>query len=80
MEILVQDLPGDTTEEQLREYLRPFGDINSLTLTNEGNNSRATATVDMPVSAAIGEVIVERIRQKPFNGHNLRAEVLLFFK
>ena len=80
MEILIRDLPGDASEQALREYLRPFGAITAVTMTNKGNSSRTTATVDMPVSTAVGEVICERIRHKPFKGHALRAELLLFFK
>jgi len=80
MEILIRDLPGDVTEEQLREYLNPFGDIDALTMTNTGNEERTSATVDMPISAAVAGAVCERIRQKPFDGHALRAEPLLFFK
>lgn len=80
MEILVRDLPGDVSEQELREYLAPFGDIDSISMSNEGNHQRTSATVEMPVSSAVGEVICERIRHRPFKGHALRAETLLFFR
>lgn len=80
MQILIRDLPGDVTEEQLREYLRPFGDVEALSMTNVGNKERTSATVDMPLSTAVCEMVCDRVRQKRFNGHALRAEVLLFFK
>jgi len=80
MEILIGELPGDVTEEQLREYLQPFGAIDALTMSNDGNESRTSATVDMPVSAAVAGMICEKIHKKSFDGHTPTAEVMLFFK
>jgi len=80
MEIVIRDLPGDVDEQALRDYLQPYGDIEALTVTNEGNHQRASATVDMPLSAAVAEAVCDRIRHNPFDGHSLRAEVILFFK
>jgi len=80
MEILIRDLPGDVSEQELCEYLTPFGDIDHISMTNAGNHQRTSATVEMPVSSAVGEVICERIRHRPLRGHALRAETLLFFK
>ena len=80
MKIVIRDLPGDVTEEALRDYLAHYGGADSITLTNAGNHQRATATVEMPVSAAVAETICDKIFHTPFNGHALHAEMLLFFK
>ena len=79
MKIMIRDLPGDVTEQALRDYLAPYGDIESVTLTNAGNDERASATVELPVSEAVAEAVCNKINQKHLDGHALRAEPLLFF-
>lgn len=79
MKIMIRDLPGDITEQALRDYLAPYGDIESVTVTNAGNDERASATVEMPLSKAVAEMVCEKIKHKHLDGHALRAEPLLFF-
>lgn len=79
MKIMIGNLPGDITEQALRDYLEPFGGADSIDITNAGNDERASAVIGVSYSAAVAEAICDKIYHHHLDGHQLRAEPLLFF-
>lgn len=79
MNILIRNLPGDITEQALRDYLAPYGGADSIDITNAGNEDRASATIGVSYSAAVAEAVCEKIRHNHLDGHELVAEPVLFF-
>ena len=73
MQIVIENLPHDVSEEGIREALKPFAPMARITLIKEGNLPTAVINMDMTHAGAVGLAV--RIDGHLYNGQRLRAWV-----
>jgi RNA recognition motif-containing protein len=75
MRIVIQNLPKDVSEEEIREALKPFAQVGAIKLIKEGS---APATLIEVESRELADVLVRRINGHFYKGQRLAAWVPLW--
>jgi hypothetical protein len=79
MQIVIQNLPQDVSEDEIREALRPFTSAENpvkIALIKEGG--KPTALIDMETSRVGAGALAARIDGHIYKGQRLHAWVPLF--
>ena len=80
MNVLIRNLPGNVTEEEVMEALKESGvPVEELTLTNEGDEELGTVIVSMDTSHAGANALAKMVNGKLWKGRRLEALVLQTF-
>jgi RNA recognition motif-containing protein len=71
--IYVGNLPFDTTEDDLRDLFRQYGEVSKVSLVNdrETGRSRGFGFVEMPLDQALEAI--DALDGHDFGGRNLRV-------
>jgi hypothetical protein len=72
MRIVIENLPQDVSEEQIREALSPLAQVGEIKLIREG---RAPSTVVDVDSRGMADALVRRINGHFYKGRELAAWV-----
>jgi len=75
MRVVIENLPNDVSEEEIREALRPFAEVGTLKLIKEGS---APATLIEVGSREQADALVRRINGHYYKGRRLAAWVPLW--
>ena len=73
MRIVIENLPHDVSEDEIRQALSPFAPAGTITLIKEGSMPSAVIAVDMTHTAAV--TLARRIDGHFYKGQRLRAWV-----
>lgn len=73
MRIVIGNLPDDVSEEGIRETLRAFAPVDSITLVREGGTP--SAVIEMEMTRGQAEALAQRIQGRMHQGRELRAWV-----
>ena len=76
MRIVIENLPHDVSEEEVREALSPFAPVGRIALVKEGNLPTAVIETDITHVEAIS--LAMRIDGHFYKGQRLRAWVPLW--
>ena len=80
MNVLIRNLPGNVSEEEVMEALKESGvPVEELTLTNEGNEELGTVIVSMNTSRAGANALAKMVNGKLWKGRRLEALVMQAF-
>ena len=80
MNVLIRNLPGNVSEEEVMEALKESGvPVEELTLTNEGNEELGTVIVSMNTSRAGANALAKMVNGKLWKGRRLEALVMQEF-
>ena len=76
MNILIRNLPRETTEEELYKLFEEFGDITScnIVMDEQTGKSKGFGFVDMPV-AAEGKLAIKRLNNLKLKEERLRVKI-----
>ena len=72
MRIVIENLPKDVSEEEVREALRPFAEVGTIKLIKEG--SAPTTLVEVE-SRELADALVRRINGHLYKGRKIAAWV-----
>ena len=75
MKIVVGNLPDDITEDAVREALRVYAPVESISLIT--GSGTPTAVIDLQITRAQAEDLAKRIQGRLRQGRQLRAWVPL---
>ena len=75
MRVVIENLPKDVSEEEIREALRPFAEVGTMKLIKEGS---APATLIEVESREQAHALVRRISGHYYKGRRLAAWVPLW--
>ncbi|MCC7486630.1 MAG: RNA-binding protein [Burkholderiales bacterium] len=75
MRIVIGNLPGDVTEEGIREALNAFAPVDAIRLVKESGTP--TAVIELEVPRPQAEALAKRIHGRLYKGRELRAWVPL---
>jgi hypothetical protein len=73
MRIVIGNLPDDVTEEGVREALKSFAPVDSITLVKE--SGAPSALIETKMTRAQAEALAKRIHGRMYQGRDLRAWV-----
>ncbi len=80
MNVLIGNLPGDTSDQEVLEILQGHGvPVTEVTLTNEGNPDVALAVVGLDTDHAGAEALVKMLHGRQWKGRTLRAQTTALF-
>ena len=80
MNVLIRNLPGDVSEEEVMEALKEAGvPVEDLTFTNEGNQELGTVIVSMDTSHAGATALAKMVNGKLWKDRRLEALVMQEF-
>ncbi len=80
MNVLIRNLPGDVSEEEVMEALKEAGvPVEGLTFTNEGNQELGTVIVSMDTSHAGATALAKMVNGKLWKDRRLEALVMQEF-
>ena len=80
MNVLISNLPGNVSEEEVREALKEIGaPVEELTFTNEGDQEQGTLIVSMDTSHAGANALAKMVNGKLWKGRRLEALVMQSF-
>ncbi|HHH40111.1 MAG TPA: RNA-binding protein [Sedimenticola sp.] len=80
MNVLISNLPGDTSEEEVLEILKEHGvPVTKVTLDNEGNRERAVAVVEMDTDHAGAKALANMVNGRFWKGRTLSAQPMAVF-
>ncbi len=80
MNVLIRNLPGDVSEEEVMEALKEAGvPVEELKFTNEGNEELGTVIVAMDTSHAGAAALAKMVNGKLWKGRRLEALVMQSF-
>ena len=71
MRIVIDNLPHDVSEDEIRQDLSPFAPVEKIALIKEG--SMPTAVIQMEMTRTQAEVLAMRIDGIIYKGQELRA-------
>ncbi len=75
MRIVVGNLPDEVSEEEIREALKAFAPVESITLMKE--SGAPSAVIEMEMSRPAADALAKRINGRLYKGRDLRAWVPL---
>lgn len=73
MRIVIENLPRDVSEDEIRQDLSPFAPVENIALIKEGN--MPTAVIEMEMTHAEAVALAMRIDGRFHKGRTLRAWV-----
>lgn len=76
MRIVIDNLPQDVTEDEIRKELSSFAPVEKIALIKEG--STPAAIIEMEMTREQAEVLASRIQGRIHKGRELRAFVPLW--
>jgi len=77
MNVVISNLPGDVSEEEVMESLKEAGvPVGELTFTNEGDPEQGTVIVSMDTSHAGANALAKMVNGKLWKGRRLEAQVM----
>ncbi len=80
MNVMISNLPGDVTEEEIEEILKEHGvPVSGLTLNNEGDADRVTAVVELDTDHAGAKALASMVNGKFWKGRTLSAQAMVVF-
>ncbi len=80
MNVIINQLPPDTSEEEIRQILSEHGvPVVSVKLTAEGNPDYQAAVVKLDTDHAGAQGLANALDGRVWRGHRLRARPLVFF-
>ena len=80
MNVLISNLPGDVTAENVEEILKEHGvPVRDVTLSKEGNPDDCDAVVDLDTDHAGANALAKMVDGKYWRGRTLRARPLVAF-
>ena len=80
MNVVIRDLPDNTSEEEIDGLLKEIGvPVTDVTLTNEGDKERYIAVVALDTDSAGAKALVKILDGKFWRGKTLRARAQTFF-
>jgi len=80
MNVVISNLPGNATEEEVMEALKEAGvPVEELTLTNEGDPEQGTVVVSMNTSHAGANALAKMVNGKLWKDRRLEARVMQEF-
>ena len=76
MNILIRNLPRETTEDELFKLFEEFGDINScnIVIDEETGKSKGFGFVDMPIVKE-GKFAIKRLNNLKLKDERLRVKI-----
>ncbi|UCE89824.1 MAG: hypothetical protein JSW10_03060 [Pseudomonadota bacterium] len=79
MRIMIGGFPPDTTEDEIRKALEDYGvEVKGLSIQTPNNLARYLATVDVDLDKTGCKVLTEKINNRFWKGHRLKADYFLF--
>ena len=80
MNVVIRNLPDDTSEDKIQELLKEHGvPVTKVTLTNEGNDASYVAVVALDTNRAGADALVSMVDGKFWRGKTLRARTQNMF-
>lgn len=80
MNVVIRNLPDNTSEDEIGELLKEHGvPVNSVTLTNEGDQERYVAVVSMDTDHAGAAALVKMLDGRFWRGKTLKARAQTLF-
>jgi hypothetical protein len=80
MNVVIRNLPDNTSEEEIGELLREHGvPVTGVTLTNEGDEERFVAVVALDTDPAGANALVKMLDGKFWRGQTLKARAATLF-
>lgn len=76
MRIVIENLPHEASEDEIREALSPFAPVEKIALIKEGN--MPAAVIEMEMTRAQADALAKRISGRFYKGQELRAWVPRF--
>jgi hypothetical protein len=73
VQIVIGNIPEDSTEDSLREALEPFTLAEAITINRDG--SAPTAVVEVVMTREQAQALAKRIQGRLYKGHPLTAWV-----
>lgn len=78
MQIRINNLPAETTEEEIRELLGNPNAVDTILVTDAGDQNNVVAWLKINGSRAAADAIVKVINQKTWKGRRLQSYAALF--
>ena len=75
MRIVIENLPKDVSEEEIREALKPFAQVGAIKLIKEGSDPTTLIEVE---SRELADALVRRINGHFYKGRRLAVWVPLW--
>ncbi len=80
MNVVITNLPENSSEEEIREILQEHGvPVTSITLSNEGNAENCVAVVALDSNRAGAEALAGMVNGKFWRGKTLAARAQSLF-
>lgn len=80
MNVVIRNLPDDTTRDEIHEILKEHGvPVTAVTMNNEGDEQRLVAVVAMDSDSAGAAALVKMVDGKFWRGKTLKARAMTMF-
>ncbi len=80
MNVVIKNLPGDTSEAEVQEILKEHGvPLKKVKVNNEGNPDIAVAVIALDTDHAGAEALVKMVDGKYWRGRTLHARTMTLF-
>ena len=80
MNVVIENLPDNTSEAEIRELLQEHGvPVTKVTLTSEGDAERLVAVVALDTDNAGAQALVKMVDGRYWREHTLAARAMTHF-